>query len=128
MTNTPSRALFGWAAALAAVVSMTGCSSIGSATLPHPRATNAVGLVVSPVNVSMGPGDVATLSASESGYSGTFSSTDDCAGIATVGSLGASQFKVTGVAPGLCTITVADSKGNSQQIAVSIQTTVVGGQ
>jgi len=128
MTKTATIVFLSRAAALAAVTCIAACSSIGSATLPRPRATSAVGLVVSPGSVSMGPGDVATLSASESGYGGSYSSTDDCTGIATVGTLGASQFKVTGVAPGLCTITVSDSNGNSQKIGVSIQTTVVGGQ
>jgi len=116
------------AAALSAVAFVAGCSTIGSASLPHPTISHPSGLVVSPTGVSMGPADQASLSASEYGYDGTYGSTDDCSGIATVVPMGATQFVVTGVAPGLCTITVSDTKGNSKPIGVSIQSIVIGGQ
>jgi hypothetical protein len=116
------------AAVLAAIAFVAGCSSISSATLPHPQSTSAAGLTVAPGDLSMGPGDAATVSASESGYDGTYTSTDDCNGIATVAPLGVTQFTVTAVAPGMCTITVSDSKGSAKQVGVSVQTTVIGGQ
>jgi hypothetical protein len=116
------------AAALVAVAFAAGCSAIGSASLPHPGTSHPTGLVVSPTDLSMGPGDQGSLSASESGYDGTYGSTDDCSGIATVESMGATQFIVTGVAPGLCTVTVSDSKGNFKPIGVSVQSIVIGGQ
>jgi hypothetical protein len=115
-------------AALAAISLVVGCSSIGSATLPDPKPTGAAGLQVSPGSLSMGPGDAASLSANESGYNGTYTSTDNCSGIASVAPLGLTQFTVTAIAPGLCTITVSDSKGNAKQVGVSVQTTVIGGQ
>ena len=116
------------AAAIVSAALLAGCSTYGTATLPHFSPKTVKGLTVSPKAVSMGPGDVVTLSASESGYAGTYGSTDNCSGIVTVVALGSSQFTVTGVAPGLCTITVSDTNGNSMQVGVSIQTTVIGGQ
>jgi hypothetical protein len=114
-------------AAFALSAVLAGCSVSGSASVPAPHQVGPGGLNVTPSDVSMSPGDVATVSASENGYSGTFNEADTCAGIATVTAVSASQYSVTAVAPGICSITVSDSNGHSGQVAVSIQTIIIGG-
>jgi hypothetical protein len=116
------------AAFIVVCVLTAGCSVYGPASLPKPKPTGPTGLVVSPNALSMGPGDEASVSASESGYNGTFASTDTCGGIATVVAMGSSQFGVTAVAPGLCSVTISDSSSNSAKVDVSVQTTIIGGQ
>lgn len=76
----------------------------------------------------MSPTQVTTLVASEKGYQGTFSESDDCSGIVDVVGTGGSSFKVTAVAVGLCTIAISDQNGDAQNIAVSIQSVILGGQ
>ena len=76
----------------------------------------------------MSPTQVTTVTASEKGYQGTFSESDDCSGIVSVVETGGSTFTVTATADGLCTIMISDSGGNTQNIAVSIQSVILGGQ
>ena len=111
----------------AACALLCGCSNYAGAALPGPAHPVVHGLQVSPASLSMGPGEQATLSATEDGFSGNYTSTDTCSGIATVGTLNASQFTVTAVAPGTCNVSVSDGS-NAQQVSVSVQTVIIGGQ
>ena len=76
----------------------------------------------------MGPSDTASVSASESGYTGTFTAQSSNTGVATVTSEGPAQFLVSGVSPGTCTVTISDGSGHNAPVQVSIQTVVIGGQ
>lgn len=76
----------------------------------------------------MGPGDQASLQASESGFTGSFTAQTSADGVANVAPVDATSFQVTAVAVGTANITVSDGKGNSKIIAVSVQSTVIGGQ
>jgi len=117
-----------WVAVSAAVIGLSGCGYGQPVPIPPPRQVGSSGLVASPQSISMSPTQVTTLTVSEKGYQGTFSETDDCSGIVGVVETGGSSFQVTAVAVGLCTITISDQSGNSQNIAVSIQSVIVGGQ
>lgn len=128
MTRTNPRGALHGAAALVACAFLFGCSVSGSATVPSPKAPDPKGLQVSPTSVSISPGNGLTLNASEVGYDGAFQQTNNCAGIATIAALGSSQYAVTAIAPGVCTITVSDTSGNSVAVGVSIQTIIIGGQ
>ena len=76
----------------------------------------------------MAPTNTASVDASESGFTGTFSAQTSDATVATVTADGAVLFTVTAVAPGTCTITVSDGNGHSAPVSVSVQTTIIGGQ
>src|SRR5690348_18466907 len=107
-----------------AVAASAGCGIGQPATIPPPRQVGSSGLIVSPQNISMSPGQATTVMASEKGYSGTFTESDDCAGIVGVVETGGSTFDVTAVSVGLCTMTIADQSGGSQNVAVSIQSVI----
>lgn len=108
--------------------SIAGCGGAQSVPIPAPRPVGTSGLVVSPSSISMSPTQSTTIEASEKGYQGIFSETDDCSGIVTVDGTGGTSFTVTAVADGLCTITISDANGGSHDIGVSIQSVVIGGQ
>jgi hypothetical protein len=57
----------------------------------------------------------------ESGYSGTFSEGDTCAGIATIATA-SPKFTVTPVAVGTCTITVLDISQRTVAVGVTVTT------
>jgi hypothetical protein len=84
--------------------------------------------VISPGALSMSPGDGGSVSASEIGYQGTFTESDNCAGILSVSNLDKSHFAVTAVAPGMCSISISDTNGHSGKVSVSVQSIVIGGQ
>jgi hypothetical protein len=109
-------------------VVLSGCGYGQPVPIPQPRPVGSSGLVVTPSDISMSPGQATTLMVSEKGYSGTFSESDDCAGIVGVLETGGSTFTVTATNVGLCTITISDQNSNSKDIAVSIQSIIIGGQ
>lgn len=111
-----------------AATSLAGCGYGQPVPIPAPRSVGSSGLVVSPANISMSPGQSATITASEKGYQGIFSESDDCAGVVTVNGTGGTSFAVDGVADGQCTITISDASGGSHDLAVSIQSVIIGGQ
>ena len=76
----------------------------------------------------MSPGQATTVMASEKGYTGTFTESDDCEGIVSVVETGGSTFDVTALTVGLCTMKITDQDGASQNVAVSIQSVIIGGQ
>ena len=112
----------------ATAIGLFGCGYGQPVPIPPPRQIGSSGLVVSPQSISMSPTQITTLMVSEKGYQGTFSENDNCSGIVSVIETGGSTFKVTADAVGLCTITITDQGGNAQNIAVSIQSVILGGQ
>lgn len=115
------------AALLIVSACLGGCSVPAGYVLPHQGGTGQGGFTISPASVSFSPGDASTVSASESGYSGTFSETDNCSGIITIAPLGQSQFTLTAVAPGLCSVTISDTNGHSGKVPISVQSIIIGG-
>lgn len=109
-------------------LALSSCGYGQPVPIPQPRPVGSSGLVVTPSNISMSPGQATTLMVSEKGYSGTFTESDDCAGIVGVIETGGSTFTVTATNVGLCTITISDQNGTSKDIAVSIQSIIIGGQ
>jgi hypothetical protein len=72
------------------------------------------------------------IGVSESGYTGTFSESDNCSNIATVSPSGPASangpnatFNVTSVAAGTCTVTISDQNG--QSVGVTINVTITQG-
>jgi hypothetical protein len=111
-----------------AALALSSCGYGQPVTIPPPRPVGSSGLVVTPSDISMSPGQATTLMVSEKGYSGTFTESDDCSGIVGVIETGGSTFTVTATNVGLCTITISDQNGASKDIAVSIQSIIIGGQ
>ena len=112
----------------AACLALSGCGSPATGPVPSPRLVGPSGLVVSPKAVSMSPGDSASVTIGEQGYSGSFSQSNNCSGIVTVTGGGPASYGIAAVAPGLCTITISDTDGHSAPVSVSVQTIVIGGQ
>lgn len=96
--------------------------------MPNPHSTGQTGLNVTPATLSLGPSDLASVNVGEPGFNGTFSAKTSDATVATVASNGPAQFVVSAIAPGTCTVTISDGSGKSVPVAVSVQTTVIGGQ
>jgi len=97
---------------------LTGCGG-GGGSVPG-------ALTVAPASLQFTSiGSTLTVTATESGYSGSFASSNSCAGIATITPANASgptaTFTVMSVATGGCSISVTD--GNGQQAAVTISVT-----
>ena len=71
-----------------------------------------------------------SFTATEPGYSGSFTvDASNCSNIATVApGPQANSFTVTPVNPGSCNLNVTDSNNANTRVAVSVTTTVVGGQ
>lgn len=113
-----------------ACLTASSCALSGSgATIPGPtKPSTPAGLTVSPSAFSIGPGDQGGVTASESGFSGSFTATSSDQAVAAVTNDGPSHFILTAVAPGLCTVTVSDGNGNTAQVNVSVQITIIGGQ
>jgi hypothetical protein len=91
-------------------------------TLP---ATPAGPIALSSSSVSLlgaGASNAKTVTASETGYTGAFTSTGTaCAGIATIGVSG-STVTVTGVAAGSCTATISDSFSQTKSLSITVTT------
>jgi hypothetical protein len=86
-------------------------------------------LMVNPSSLTftdVGPANSKTFVASESGYSGLVTESDNCSGVATVSPASGNApvtFTVTAVASatgGSCTITVADDHGGSAPVSVTV--------
>ena len=114
--------------AFLAVAATSSCGYGQPVPIPPPKQVGSSGLVVTPSDISISPGQITTVNVSERGYGGPFMESDDCSGIVTVLETGGTSFKVTAVADGLCSITISDQSGGSQAIPVSIQSVIIGGQ
>src|ERR1700736_3128002 len=102
---------------LAACVAISACTGLSSNAVPNPHSTGQTGLNVSPSTLSMGPSDLASVSVSDPGFTGTFSATTSDATVATVASNGPAQFIVSAIAPGTCTVTISDGAGHAVPVA-----------
>ena len=72
-----------------------------------------------------GPSYAQNVAISEGNYIGTWTTTNTCAGIATVSLVSSASFSVTPVAAGACNVVVSDSAGKSTTLPVSVTTTAV---
>lgn len=97
----------------------------GPSPSPSPSPTPAGPIALSPSSVSLlglGASNAQTVTASETGYTGAFSSTGTaCAGIATVAVSG-STLTVTGVAAGSCAATITDSFNQTKSLSITVTT------
>ena len=143
--------------ALLVAAVFTGCSGSGgtaNTVAPAPTASPTPVVTASPtpvVTASPGPGTISlapnplnfattgaaaaqTFTASETGFSGTYSATTaaagtagSCSGIATISpTSGSGTFTVTPVAAGGCVFTVSDGTHTAPE-TINITTTTVGG-
>jgi hypothetical protein len=87
-------------------------------------------LSVNPTTVNVlgtGAANAQGISVKETGYTGSFSETDTCSGIATVTTASASgpsaSYTTTGVAVGSCSATFKDASHQSQTAAITVTTT-----
>ncbi len=71
-----------------------------------------------------GPTNSQNTNVSQSGYSGTFTQTNNCSGIASVSAAsnaaGKATYRVTPIAKGTCTVTFTGSPGQSAPLSVSV--------
>lgn len=73
-----------------------------------------------PAAVAVGVGLSTQLVATEKGFTNSLSATTSDPTIATVTQTGPDQFSVTGVATGSCAIALSDTKGNSEDVPVTV--------
>jgi hypothetical protein len=93
-----------------------------------PAATPPGALVVKPASLTFigtGAALATTFSASETGYTGAFTESDTCGGIAGVVAGAAGSYTITPSGAGSCNVTIADSF--AQKAAVAVSVTVTGG-
>lgn len=99
-------------------------SPVPTAT-PSPAPTPAGPISLSPNSVSLlglGSSNAQTVTASETGYTGAFSSTGTaCSGIATVAVSG-STLTVTGIAAGTCSATISDPFNQTKSLSITVTT------
>jgi hypothetical protein len=67
-------------------------------------------------------GQSQTIAVSETGFGGTFSQTNSCAGIASIAAA-SGGFAVTAQAAGTCFGTISDGQGNTAHIGITVTTT-----
>ena len=79
-------------------------------------------MTVTPTQLTISaPGNTATLSVSETNYSGTWTGSSNNPTIATIVQSSPGVFTVTGVSVGRCHVTIADTAGNSVNVKVTVQ-------
>jgi hypothetical protein len=96
---------------------------LGATPTPTPSPTPAP-VVPVPTAIAftgLGAANAQSVSVTESGYSGTFSEADSCAGIATIATA-SPKFTVTPIAVGTCSITISDTAQHSVAVAVTVTT------
>jgi len=97
---------------------------------PSPTAVPA-GVISAPQMIAIGDGNstATTIPVAELGYTGMFTATSTCAGIASVqktsgpGSL--ASFTVVQVAAGVCAVTITDNRGGSVVVSVVSTTNAI---
>jgi hypothetical protein len=109
------------AVALGGVIVGTGGHGGGSQPTPQP------GIQLNPSSLSFtnGSGPL-TLTASESGFSGTFSAASGNTGVVTVASQSSDIFTVTAVGNGSTSISVTDGQGHNASVPATVQSTIAG--
>jgi hypothetical protein len=115
-STTPLRTVTGPATDL---VSPGKLAIINTSPSSPPNST----IKLTPATVSFtAAGQSQSVGVSENGYSGTFSESDTCSGIATIANA-SGGFSVTAAAAGTCFATIADTNGNSTKLGVTVTTT-----
>jgi hypothetical protein len=123
----PANVVFqpGHAYVLAAYTLTSSAPSPTPTATPTPAPTPAGPISLSPNSVSLlglGSSNAQTVTASETGYTGAFSSTGTaCSGIATVAVSG-STLTVTGIAAGTCSATITDSFNQTKSLSITVTT------
>jgi hypothetical protein len=114
------------------IFTLAAGDTVTLALLVIPQAASGV-ITLSPATTASAPyaltvGGNVTLTAVESGYSGTFTAVSQNTGFATVMAQGSSQnlFTVTGAGNGTTLITVKDSANNSASFYVTVSTASSG--
>lgn len=103
--------------------------SFAPSSSPSPGPTPAVTLPGGGTSLSFDVANqTASVTVSESGYTGTFTAQSNGAAVATVGPASGTAFTVTAIGAGSATITFTDASGRSAQISVTvtISTGVIG--
>jgi hypothetical protein len=91
--------------------------------------TLAAGTLAAPATVSIGntAAQSATIPVSEAGFTGTFTQTNTCAGVATVGAAAgngpSTTFPVSQLGGGTCSIVISDGHGGSASVQI-VSTTI----
>jgi outer membrane biosynthesis protein TonB len=88
---------------------------------PTPTPVPVVPAPTSLAFTALGASNAQNVSVSESGYGGTFSETDSCAGIATIAAA-SPTFTVTPIAVGTCSITIFDISQRMVTVPVTVTT------
>jgi hypothetical protein len=124
-------------ATLASIVVSAACALGISACTPAtgytaaavtPAPTPPGALAVKPTSLTFigtGAALATTFSASETGYTGAFTESDTCSGIASVAAGAAGSYTITPSGAGTCSVTITDSY--AQKAAVAVSVTVTGG-
>jgi len=106
---------------------LTACTTgRGYYPAPHQGTTPLITLPGNVVGTSLAldaTNQTATVTVSETGYTGTFKAQSSAAGVATVSPASGTSFTVTAIAAGTATISFTDSYGNVAQLAVSVTST-----
>ncbi len=92
---------------------------------PSPGQTPQGPVVTAPSSLTFtaaGSPNAANFGVSETGYSGSWTESDTCSGIATVASSGANTYTVTPVAAGSCIITITDAFSQKGTVNISVTT------
>ncbi len=109
--------------ALLSLCALCACGSSGSGS-PNPHATLGPVRVDPPTAILTSVGASTGVAVSQSGYSGVFTESDTCAGIATLSSSsnngGNATFTTTSVAPGGCNATFAGGGGKSGALTITV--------
>src|SRR5216683_2000534 len=127
-------------AALALTIAASGCGNNPAVPFVGPPATSSPPPTAIPVGATptptpapvvpaptslaftgLGASNAQSVSVTESGYGGTFSEVDSCAGIATIATA-SPKFTVTPVAVGNCSITILDISQHFVAVAVTVTT------
>lgn len=78
-------------------------------------------LSVSPSSLTLNPGQQQTLTATESGNKQSLNATSSNGFVASVSPSGSNTFLVTGVAAGMCVITIFDNRRNTFRVPVTVE-------
>ncbi len=100
----------------------------GATATPTPASTPLGAITVNPTSLAfIGTGAALALPfiASETGYTGVYTESDTCSGIATVTAGAAGHYTITPSGAGTCSVTIADTFAQKASVAVSV--TVTGG-
>jgi hypothetical protein len=116
---------------------VAGCGGpVDTTPLPAtPSPSPAVNLSVPALAfIATGAGNAQTVSASQAGFSGSFTAATaasgqagSCSGVATIAAAGTNSFTVTPSGSGACTFTITGAGGMTASLGITVTVTVFGG-